>query len=218
MKAYNCNSLNRRKSTQASLKCNAGKKNKKKITTSIDFLKTLAFGLPGIPQETWVSSSKPANLVNWYCRNQQRVWFASKTTGETNRGGSLAMPPVFVHKSSHRRCTEFPHLRGKNNTSPDLKLNCLTSAAHQPCSDCCFSTSHLGLLVCGAISWHSVWCLFQKGQRTRVEKPLALPGSIYLSMLWATETVQKKVVYVQHSPVRCTGVEKVFSFRQTLGL
>lgn len=76
-----------KKSTQASLKCNAEKnkiKLKKKITISIDFLKILAFGLPGIPQEVWVSSSKPANLVNWYCRNQQWVWLAHKTTGETN--------------------------------------------------------------------------------------------------------------------------------------
>lgn len=128
------------------------------------------------------------------------------------------MPPVFVHKSSHRRCTEFFHLRGKNNTSPDLKLNCLESAAHQPYSNCCFSTSHLGILVHGAISWHSVWCLFQKGQRSRAEKPLALPGSIYLSTFRVTGTVQKKVVYVQHCPVRCTNVEKVFFFRQTLGL
>lgn len=66
----------------------------KKITTSVNFLKILAFELPGIPQEMWVSSSKPANLVNWYCRNQQRVWLAHKTTGEINCRDCLAMRSV----------------------------------------------------------------------------------------------------------------------------
>lgn len=66
-----------------------------RITTSVNFLKILAFELPGIPQEMWVSSSKPASLVNWYCRNQQRVWLAHKTTGEINCRDSLAMGSAF---------------------------------------------------------------------------------------------------------------------------
>ena len=56
----------------------------KKSPLLLIFLKILACELPGIPQEMWISSSKPANLVNWYCRNQQPVWLALKTTGEIN--------------------------------------------------------------------------------------------------------------------------------------
>lgn len=87
--------LHRKRNKQPSLKLNAGEKKKKKITTSVSFLKILAFELPGIPQEVWVSSSKPVSLVNWYCRNQQRVWLAHKTTGEIKCSGSLAMGSAF---------------------------------------------------------------------------------------------------------------------------
>lgn len=90
---YSC-LLHRKRNKQPALKLNAGKK-KKKITTSVSFLKILAFELPGIPQEMWVSSSKPVSLVNWYCRNQQRVWLAHKTTGEINCSGSVAMGSAF---------------------------------------------------------------------------------------------------------------------------
>lgn len=126
----------------------------------------------------WVSSSKPANLVNWYCRNQWRVWLAHKTTGEMHCRGSLAMPSVFMRCSSHRRCVEFPFLRRENNTSPDLNLNCLTSTAHQSCSS--------GLLfhklpgIAGTWGHQFVLCLvpLPKGVEEKGgEKPLASPGS-----------------------------------------
>lgn len=98
----------------------------RKIAASVNFLKILAFELPGIPQEMWVSSSKPANLVNWYCGNQQRVWLAHKTTGEISCRDSLAMQSVLGHGSSHRHSIEFPCLWGKNYTMPDLNLYYLT--------------------------------------------------------------------------------------------
>lgn len=95
LRAWVCSCrLRRKRNKQPSLKLNAGGWGGR-ITTSVNFLKILAFELPGIPQEMWVSSSKPASLVNWYCRNQQRVWLAHKTTGEINCRDSLAMGSAF---------------------------------------------------------------------------------------------------------------------------
>lgn len=187
-------------------------KKKKIIITSVNFLKILAFELPGIPQEVWVSSSKPANLVNWYCRNQQRVWLAHKTTGEINCWDSLAMRSVLGHGSSHGHRTEFPWLWAENYTIPDLNLHYLASTTSWSSR-----TSCLELLAHWITS--SMLCLvpLPKGAEEQ-ELPFALPGSFrdatsVQAHFKPLGTVQEKQLRqkAQHYPVSYTGVEKVFS-------